>query len=145
MRKLTKLLWLFSLIAAFSGILYAYASFPETISYQPTASVSRDQLFYLSLAFVVLSNFGFYAFCHRFEKNKHPFSEAITSWLYGFALALNIFCMAGLLFLNLYNGDGNPNLGYFGTFLYLSLGLVGLLVLMFPIVMILNRKSLVKS
>src|SRR5277367_5192196 len=111
--KIFKAVWFLSLLVILAIFLYVYASFPEEIIVhegETTLKLSRDGLFYLSIASFAFCNVLVFIMSRLHVKS----SEEFLCWFYGLIISLNIFFIVSLNFINLYNSSENfdyPRIG----------------------------------
>ncbi|HEY3430361.1 MAG TPA: hypothetical protein VGK39_06770 [Cyclobacteriaceae bacterium] len=141
--KIFKALWFLSMLAVMANLLYVYASLPEEVSIREQGidfyKVGRDQLFYIVMTVIALSNVVVY----MFSKKVMP-QEDFRAWLHGFVITLNIFFIIGLSFTSLYNSNENYDFSRIGFIIYSSVGLVVLWAISWPIYLV-GKKFIAKQ
>lgn len=100
--KIFRAVWFLSFLAAFACLMYVYASLQETVIVQQEGVspvvLSRDGVFYLSLAFMTIINVLVYIVGKVYAGN-----EPLRSWFHGLVVTLNIFFIIALSYISLFN------------------------------------------
>jgi hypothetical protein len=131
--KLSRAGWLFSALAMFATLIYVYAGLPqEQVLIQEAEDgpvyITREQFFYISLAFYLLVNVLVFIIC-AIQRDK----AAFRGWFYGLIICLNIFMILACLTLNVINSAEKYDFSRIGYFLYGSLGLILLWCITWPL------------
>lgn len=132
--RIAKGIWFASMLAAVAGLLYAYASFPDTIQVNEmqdgtTQSVGRSQLFYAVLGLLGLFNALVFGVNRLMAQGDHFFQI----WFYGLVVFFNLFILVSLQFFNLYNSQEKFDYGSIGFIIYGSVSLVVLWASLWPV------------
>ncbi|MEJ0055421.1 MAG: hypothetical protein WDN75_07055 [Bacteroidota bacterium] len=135
--KISKAVWLFSLLATMSVFLYNYASLPEDIVFSDTGSfsVSRNAVFYLALGLLAVINSLVFV-VPRIFPDSEPF---FLAWFCGLVTFLNLFIIVALQFISLYNSQERFNYQSIGYIIYGSLAMVVLWSSIWPVYGIIRR------
>ncbi|NJM24649.1 MAG: hypothetical protein HC859_03120 [Bacteroidia bacterium] len=100
--KIFRAFWFLSFLAAFANLMYVYASLSETVIVQQEGVspvvLSRDSVFYISLAFLAVVNVLVYVVGRVYTRN-----EPLRSWFHGLVVTLNIFFIMALSYISLFN------------------------------------------
>jgi hypothetical protein len=138
--KIFKGVWLFSLLATVAVFLYVYASLPESIAVmegETTSYMSRNGLFYSTLAFLATFNALIFLASRLFRESDPYF----VGWFYGLIAIFNLFMIVGLQFLNLYNSQEKFNYESIGSIIYGSIVLVVVWSILWPVYQLVRRIS----
>jgi hypothetical protein len=138
--KLSKALWVLSVLGVFANLLYVYASLPpEQVLVQESATgntyLTREVIFYIALAFILIVNVLVF-FIGAVQKQN----EAFRGWFNGLVITLNIFTILALGALSVINSNEHYEFSRLGYFLYGSLGLIFLWSLTWPLWAIFQKK-----
>jgi hypothetical protein len=98
--KLFKALWFLSVLVVLANLLWVYASLPEVVTIQDDeqVTVSREWLFYALMLAIVVVNALVYLM-----KIMVPEAENLRSWFHGLIVTINIFVIAAMHAINVYN------------------------------------------
>src|SRR5882672_977670 len=102
--KIFKGVWFLSLLVTLTVFMYVYASLPEDIQLaegKVPFTMSRNGLFYLTLAVLSIFNVLVFAFSRLYRQKN----ELLTAWFYGLVTFLHLFLIVALQFFNLYNSN----------------------------------------
>ncbi len=140
--KIFKAVWFFSLLAAVGVLLYAYASYPETIQLtggNPAEgeTISRDGLFYASLGVLAVLNSLVFV-VSRVMTGASPLFHA---WFYGLIVFFNLFMIVALEFFNLYNSNERFDYASIGYIIYGSVALIILWASLWPLAKVMAPRS----
>lgn len=140
--KIFKAVWFFSLLAAVGVLLYAYASYPETIQLtegEPgqAETISREALFYSSLIILALFNSLVFVVT-RLMASSGPLFHA---WFYGLIVFFNLFMIVALEFFNLFNSNERFDYASIGYIIYGSVALIVLWASLWPITRLWTSRS----
>ncbi|HRI79917.1 MAG TPA: hypothetical protein PLR06_10320 [Cyclobacteriaceae bacterium] len=136
--KLFKGVWFLSLVATLAVLLYVYAGLPEEVEVMGgtnTMTLSRDGLFYATLALLTVFN----ALTLTFSRLYREKNELFTGWLFGQVACLHLFMIVALQFFNLYNSQENFDYGRLGVIIYTSIGLVVIWFFLWPMYLLYTR------
>jgi len=129
--KIIKAVWFLSLMAWLAQFLYVYASLPEEVlvrELENKVSLSREAVFYLFLAAIVLVN-GLVFIVSRLFHGQEDF----RSWFYGLVICFNFFFVIVLSFINLVNSGEKFNYDRIGYVIYGSVGLFVMWAIGWPV------------
>ena len=138
MERIIKSLWFLSLMGVMGVLLFVYASLPDVVNYSESNSASRDFLFYVCVIILGVSNFSLYGISRRFDNSHNELATVVYGWLYAFNLLLNIFYSVVMIFINMFNGGESVQLSYYGSYIYISLGLLVVCILSLPVLIAKN-------
>lgn len=131
--KIFKAVWFVSLLAVLANLLYVYAGWPEQVQLYAAEGewfeVGREPLFYAVITAITVFNLLVYLF----SKNVTP-SETFRSWLHGQIITLNVFFIISISFIGLYNSAEHFDYSRIGGVIYVSVGLVLLWALSWPLI-----------
>jgi len=132
--KIAKGIWFVSLLGAVVGLLYAYASFPDTIQLNDgvdgtTQAVPRNQLFYAVLGMLGIFNTMVFV-VNRIMARGEDFFQA---WFYGLIVFFNLFIIVALQFFNLLNSAEKFNYDSIGYIIYGSVALIVVWASLWPL------------
>ena len=133
--KVFKGVWFFSLLATVAIFLYVYASLPADIQLREDRAISRDTLFYTTLAILTLFNALIFAMSRLYAGRDDYF----RAWFYGLMVFLNLFIVVSLQFLNVYNSQEKYSYDSIGFVIYGSLGMVVLWSSLWPVYFLSQR------
>lgn len=138
--KLSRALWVLSVLCVFANLLYVYASLPpEQVLVQETplgnTYISREVVFYVSLSFILIINVLVFLVGAVQKRN-----EAFRGWFNILVIALNIFTITAMGVLSVINSNENYDFSRLGNFLYGSLGLILVWSLTWPLWALFQKK-----
>lgn len=140
--RISRGLWLISVLSALVALLYVYAGLPEVVFLSrgelSVNSVSRESMFYVTLAVLTLINAMVFAFGMVYQKQ-----EGLRAWFNGLVVTLNIFFIVALFFVNSANSNEKFDYARIGFTIYASVGLVVVWAISWPIILVF-RKILAK-
>jgi hypothetical protein len=136
--KISRGVWLVSVLGLLAGMLTVYASLPEDVFlFQQNLSnvtVSRETFFYAVLITVTLTNALVYVVSSVFKKE-----EDFRSWFYGQMVTLNIFFVVAMFFLNSLNTNERFDFSRIGFLIYGSVILVAGWALSWPVIVLIRK------
>lgn len=140
--KIFKAVWFLSLLATVAVLLYAYASFPDTIQLSeagegPVTTISRNGLFYSALAILAVFNSLVFV-VGRLMPSAAPLFH---SWFYGLIVFFNLFMIVALEFFNLYNSQERFDYASIGYIIYGSVSLIVLWASLWPLAKVIAPRS----
>jgi len=147
MFRLTKALWFFTVLIAIGSLLYVFASLPDIVNYglnSGNATLERDTFFYMVLALIAISDTIIYALAKWLEAKSYANKKlfmGMATLSYGVGGAFNVFFAVAIHFIGLFNSGESFNYDNFGFLVYLSVGLMVILLLSVPVVMLKNKPS----
>ncbi|MEK6480617.1 hypothetical protein WJR50_23940 [Catalinimonas sp. 4WD22] len=135
MLRFFRLLWVFTALIYFAALMLSYAYLPERVGIQadmegvPNEFIERDTFFYFGLGFFIIANLlgsillsvltsvpetsGFYF-------RSENFKEGITSWLSSFIAIINIFLTSAVMYIALFNNQGDYRMSQFNWLIYVA-------------------------
>ena len=135
--KLFRAAWFVSVLVLLANLLYVYADLPEKVVVQENepVSLSREWVFYIALATVLLINLLVYVFKSMFREG-----ESLRAWFHGLVITMNIFIIIALQALNVYNSAEvfNAN-NLIQLYLTGSLALILLWAVSWPVYLLLQK------
>ena len=136
MVKIFKGIWSVSLLAVVAGLLYAYASFPETVQLGEgqEGAISRNGLFYTVLGLLGAFNVMIFVV----NRLMAPADEFFQAWFYGLIVFFNLFVLVAVQFFSLYNSQEKFDYTAIGYIIYGSVALVVLWASLWPLVRIIR-------
>jgi hypothetical protein len=138
--KIFKGVWFFSLLGLLITFFYVYAGLPETVNLgEEGVSISRNGLFYLSIILMALVNVMVFMARNLIGKQN----EGFTTWFYGLIISINIFFIASLGLLNVFNSGDRYDYSRMAPTIYGSLILICVWIIGWP-VYLLSQKILAK-
>lgn len=148
MSRLVKATWYFSIFLFLLVLLWVYAYLPKEVGVLADEQgelihfIGRESFFYILLGLIIFTNVVFYAFRQLLlGHHERPFDtkkplpariarrEDLASWALGFAAALNVFYMLGMIYLGVFNNQEGTNLANYGPVVYAGPFLIGVLLL----------------
>ncbi len=141
--KILKVLWVFSLLAVLTVLMYVYAGLPEAVVVNENTkavTLSKEILFYTALALIAIANALVFAVSRIYSEKDHDFK----AWFYGFILCANLFFIIGLSFISTYNSGEKFDYSRLGVIIYGSLALMAVWIIAWPVYALLkkfNRKQ----
>lgn len=98
--KLLRAAWFVSVLVVLANLLYVYASLPEKVVVQEEGpvSLSREWVFYIATATILLINVLVYLFKTMFLESEH-----LRAWFHGLVITMNLFIIIALQALYVYN------------------------------------------
>lgn len=132
-------------IFSFIVLLFSYANYPEDVLVyvdsvgEPLAYISKNILFYISLAFIVLINVTLIGL-RRILKNQVAEMELTQAGLGITQIFFNLFFASSVYFISILNSRENFNYSNFGYLIYVS----GILLLLAALITVFVRLVLKK-
>lgn len=140
--KIFKGVWFFSLMGLLVVFFYVYAGLPQDVALWQegsNVSVSRNALFYISLLLMALINVLVFMVRGIVGQKDQRF----ITWFYGLIISVNLFFIASLGLLNVFNGGERYNYNSMAPAIYGSLILICFWIVSWP-VYLLSKKILPK-
>jgi hypothetical protein len=112
-------------IFSFFILLISYANYPEDVLVyvdsvgEPLAYISKNSIFYISLAFIVLINITLIGL-RRILKNQDTEMELTQTGLGITQIFFNLFFASSVYFISILNSRENFNYSNFGYLIYVS-------------------------
>jgi len=131
-------LGLFSTIVAFLIFLISYASFPEDVLVyvnnlgEPASYLSKDTMFYLLVAFLIITNAAFIGLKSIIRKNDLTL-ENTEAGVHVSQIFFNLFFASSVYFINILNSRENFDYSNFGYMIYVT-GILLLLAIVFTLI-----------
>ena len=135
MLRFFRLLWVFTALIYFAALMLSYAYLPELVGIQTDAEgvpyefIERDTFFYFGLGFFIIANLlgsillsvltsvpetsGFYF-------KSENFKEGVTSWLSAFIAIINVFLTSAVMYIALFNNQGDYRMSQFNWLIYVA-------------------------
>jgi len=134
--KLFRAVWFLSVLVVLANLLYVYASLPELVTIQENGpvSISREWLFYILMAAIILINVLVYFF-----KMIYPDAENLRSWFHGQVITINIFLVISMQALNVYNSTEIFSHNIVAYYITGSLGLIIVWAAFWPLYLIFQK------
>jgi len=136
--KIFKGVWFLSLMATLAVFLYVYASLPEEVEVsggQMAMALSRNVIFYLTLAVLSVLNALVVTFSKLYRQNN----ELFVAWFYGLVAFLHLFLIVALQFFNVFNSQENYDYSRLGFIIYTSITLVLIWFFIWPVYIVYAR------
>ena len=121
--KIIKGVWFFSLMLLFGLFFYIYAGLPEEVALsgsEVNITISRNGFFYSAITLFALINVLVFVVSKLLSKGDQGFN----SWFYGLVITFNLFFLASLGFLHVFNGGDRYDYSRMGPIMYGSLILI---------------------
>jgi hypothetical protein len=138
--KISKVLWVFSLLAVMALFMYVYASLPETVVVNEntdTISLSKEAVFYIALAFITFANALVFLVTRIYPEEDFYFK----SWFYVLIIWVNLFFVIGLNFISLYNSGEKYDYERLGAIIYGSVTILIIWIMVWPVYRIAQKFS----
>lgn len=135
--KIFKGVWFFSILAVLVMFFYVYAGLGEVVMLwdnPPAISISKNGLFYLATSLLAIVNVMVYL-VRQLSDNRTGF----TSWFYGMVASVNIFFIAVLGFIHVFNGGERYDYSRMAPAIYGSLILVSAWIISWPIIRVYQK------
>lgn len=129
--KIFKGVWFFSLLALFGLFFYIYAALPQEVALsesEGSISISRNSFFYSAITLFALINVLVFVVTKLLSNGDQGFS----SWFYGLVITINLFFLASLGFLHVFNGGDRYDYSRMGPIMYGSLILICVWMISWP-------------
>ena len=136
--KIFKGVWFLSLMATLAVFLYVYASLPEEVEVsggQMAMALSRNVIFYLTLAVLSVLNALVVTFSKLYRQNN----ELFVAWFYGLVAFLHLFLIVALQFFNVFNSQENYDYSRLGVIIYTSITMVLIWFFIWPVYLVYSR------
>lgn len=138
--KIFKGVWFFSLVGLLVVFFYVYAGLPQDVALWKEGSnisVSRNALFYISLLLMALINVMVFMVRGIIGQKD----ERFITWFYGLIISVNLFLIASLGLLNVFNGGDRYNYISMAPVIYGSLILICLWIASWPVYLLSQKLS----
>jgi hypothetical protein len=130
--KILKGVWFFSVLALLVMFFYVYAGLPETVmlwDFPQQIALSRNALFYSAIAVITFLNATVYLVRQISAKES-----GFASWFYGMIATVNIFFIAMLGLIHVFNGGERYDYSRMAPAIYGSLILVSVWLVSWPVI-----------
>jgi len=137
--KILKGVWFFSMLALLVIFFYVYAGLPENVmlwDFPQQLALSRSGLFYVAIVLVALVNAMVYL-----VRQVAGTQTGLTSWFYGMIATVNIFLIAVLGFIHVFNGGERYDYSRMAPAIYGSIILVSVWLISWPVIKIFQKIS----
>ena len=138
--KLSKGVWLISVMAILATLLFVYAGVPENVIVMQDGSdfmyVGRETFFYVSLAVITLINSLVFMVSAMFKKD-----ELLRAWFNGLVVVLNLFFIISQLVINSINSTEKFDFERIGFMVYGSVILIAVWAISWPIIALIRKFS----
>ena len=139
-QRIFKAVWALSLLATLAIFLYIYASLPEEVMLKNEGEIivlSREATFYTVLATMAIINVFVFLVSRFYTK----INVAFSSWFYGLIAVVNIFIISAIGYLYVINSGERYDYSNLGTQLTITVGLVVVWILSWPVYVLLQRNT----
>lgn len=138
--KISRGVWLISVLGALAALLYVYAALPETVFLSRAElsvnSVSRELFFYSVLAVLTLFNSLVFAVGTIYNQDY-----ALRGWFNGLIVTFNLFIIVALFFVNSSNSNEKFDFSRIGVTIYSSVALMAVWALSWPLILLFRKFS----
>ncbi|MBX2894174.1 MAG: hypothetical protein KF763_01935 [Cyclobacteriaceae bacterium] len=137
--KILKGVWFFSVLALLVMFFYVYAGLPETVmlwNFPQQITLSRNGLFYVAILLVAILNATVYLVRQVAGKQT-----GFASWFYGMIATVNIFFIAVLGFIHVFNGGERYDYSRMAPAIYGSLILISVWLISWPVIKLSQKFS----
>jgi len=139
-QRIFKAVWFLSLLATLAVFLYIYASLPPDVMISNEGEIivfSREATFYIVLTVMAFVN----AFVFLVSRFYTKINSAFSAWFYGLIAVVNFFIIASIGYIYVINSGEHYDYSNLGTLLTLSLGLVIIWILSWPVYVLLQKRT----
>ncbi len=137
--KIFKGVWFFSMLGLLAMFFYVYAGLPETVmlwDFPEQVTLSRNALFYSLILAIALLNATVYLARQVADKES-----GFTAWFYGMIASVNIFFIAVIGFVHVFNGGERYDYSRMSPAIYGSLILICAWLISWPVIKISQKIS----
>jgi hypothetical protein len=138
--KVFRGVWFISFLAVVANLMWVYVELPQDVVLQEQdtklITLNKEVLFYSWMALVGIVNVLVYVLNKKLVPN-----EAFRSWFTGLIILLNIFFIISLSYIGLYNSSEKFDFIRAGAILYLAIGLLGVWVTSWPVIVLIRKFS----
>lgn len=137
--KILKGVWFFSVLALLVMFFYVYAGLPETVmlwDFPEQVTISRNTLFYILISVIAILNATVYLV--RLISDKQ---SGFAAWFYGMIASVNIFFIALIGFVHVFNGGERYDYSRMSPAIYGSLILICAWLISWPVIKIFQKFS----
>lgn len=156
MNRLVKFGWFLTGLLFLVVLLWVYAYMPKMVSIETGTGgvssylISRENIFYLSLAIFAFVNAILFSFRKLIVLNqngrgsvetpgKSRVKEDLAVWALGFAAALNIFFVFGILYMGFFSNPEGRNFAHYAPVVYAGPVLIGILLIILVYILLKKR------
>lgn len=139
-QRIFKAVWFLSLLVTLAVFLYIYASLPAEVMLKNEGEIivlSREATFYTVLAIMAVVN----SFVFLVSRFYTTINVAFSSWFYGLIAVVNLFIISSIGYLYVINSGEKYDYSNLGTLLTISVGLVVVWILSWPVYVLTQKKS----
>lgn len=139
-QKIFKAVWFFSLLGTLAVFMYVYASLPVDVMVKNEGElivISREAIFYIVLAIMAVVN----SFVFLVSRFYTTINVAFSSWFYGLIAVVNLFLISSVGYLFVINSGEKYDYSNLGTLLSISVGLVVVWILSWPVYVLTQKYS----
>lgn len=137
--RLSNFFWIISCLLFLVALSYIYAFLPPTVSVFtdkegiPEFFLSSSQFFFIAMSIFIFTNLLLYVLKELIINEranvlnffKNGLIVPFASWLISFAMVLNIFFIASMAFISIYNNATNLNIKDYTLLVYIGPVLIG--------------------
>lgn len=137
--KIFKGVWFFSMLGLLVVFFYVYAGLPETVmlwDFPEQVTLSRNTLFYSLISAIALLNATVYLVRQVAGKES-----GFTAWFYGMIASVNIFFIAVIGFVHVFNGGERYDYSRMSPAIYGSLILICVWLISWPVIKLSQKFS----
>lgn len=138
--RLSKGLWLVSVLGVLATLLFVYAGLPEDLIVMQSGGefvyLGRETFFYFALVAITLTNALVFMVSALYKKD-----EALRTWFNGLVVILNIFFVVSLFLINAINSNEKFDFDRIGFMIYGSVALIGVWATAWPIFVLIRKFS----
>ncbi|MBX2916971.1 MAG: hypothetical protein KF856_17005 [Cyclobacteriaceae bacterium] len=137
--KILKGVWFFSVLGLLGMFFYVYAGLPELVTLWETPepiTLSRNGLFYLLILTIGLLNATVYLVRQLLQNNA-----GFVAWFFGMMATINLFIIAVLGFIHVFNGGDRYDYTRMAPAIYGSLILISVWLISWPVIKLSQKFS----
>ncbi|MBN8575689.1 MAG: hypothetical protein J0L66_02045 [Cytophagales bacterium] len=134
--KIFKGVWFFSVLALLVMFFYVYAGLPELVvlwDFPQQLTLSRNGLFYSSISLIAILNATVYL------ARQTAKATGFAAWFYGMIATVNIFFIALLGFVHVFNGGERYDYSRMAPAIYGSLILISVWLISWPVIKVVKK------
>ena len=145
--KITNSIRILSIIALVIVFFISYAGLPEQVLVlldgdgAPVQYVTRNLIFYSSLAFIVLGNTLLYVLSAILIASPQKVFRVVANYIVVLTALINLFFIVSLSFISILNSRENFDYTNFAPFFYLSEGLFAVWLMAFIYSLVTAKKD----
>lgn len=138
--KVFRGVWFISFLAVVANLMWVYVELPEDVVLQEQGTklitLNKEVLFYSWMALVGIVNVMIFIMSEKLVPDV-----SFRSWLTGLIILLNLFFVISLSYIGLYNSSEKFDFIRAGAVLYLGIGLIGIWVTSWPVIVLIRKFS----